>query len=218
MEIGSDEAGKGPVLGPMVVAAVGTVDRSALPDGVDDSKTLSRTRRDTLAETLRESGSLSVGIATIPVDRIDDSDTDMNTLAVSGHARAIDEAVESPRPDSVTGIADACDTSAERFTDRVTDACRTRIDLDARHGADGEDALVAAASIIAKVTRDEHIAELNARYDHDVGSGYPSDPTTRQFLEAYAAEHGTVPPCARRSWSTCEDVLAGVEQAGLEDF
>ena len=51
-----------------------------------------------------------------------------------------------------------------------------------------------------------------------VGSGYPSDPTTRSFLRAYVADHGDVPDCARRSWSTCDDVLAAAEQSGLDDF
>jgi ribonuclease HII len=76
---------------------------------------------------------------------------------------------------------------------------------------------VGAASIIAKVARDAHVAELADEYG-DVGSGYPSDPTTRTFLADYVDSHGELPPCARRSWSTCDDVLAAAEQATLGDF
>jgi ribonuclease HII len=205
----------------MVVAAVGTPDRSLLPADVADSKALDPDRRQALARTLRSTDRLVVGTATISVEQIDDPETDMNTLAVRGHARAIEAAlddIDAPEPSTITGLADACDTSTDRFARRVTEACAVTIDLDARHDADSEDELVAAASIVAKVTRDQHIEQLAGEYDHDVGSGYPSDPTTRNFLEQYAAEHGKVPPCARESWSTCADVLEDVEQRGLEEF
>jgi ribonuclease HII len=223
MELGSDEAGKGPVLGPMVVAAVATTDQSVLPQGLADSKELEPDRRRELAAELEAADRVSVGVQVIGVERIDDPETDMNSLTVSGHAAAIDDAAAKRNRDTtetepVTGLADAGDTSAKRFERRVTEACELSIDLDARHGADGEDAVVAAASIVAKVRRDERIARLDGQYEADIGSGYPSDPTTRQFLESYAAEHGTVPPCARRSWATCDDVLASVEQSGLEEF
>jgi len=222
MELGSDEAGKGPVLGPMVVAAVATPDRSTLPAGLADSKELAPDRRQELAAELDATETVSIGVETIPVDRIDAPETDMNFLTVAGHAAAIDAALMGTTQEDevapVTGLADAGDTSAERFGRRVRERCETTIELEARHGADGEDALVAAASIVAKVRRDEHIARLDHQYEADVGSGYPSDPTTRQFLETYAAEHGEVPPCARRSWSTCDDVLEPVEQSGLGEF
>ena len=51
-----------------------------------------------------------------------------------------------------------------------------------------------------------------------MGSGYPSDPNTREFLESYVDTHGELPSCARESWSTCEDVLAAAEQTGLGQF
>lgn len=217
MELGSDEAGKGPVLGPMVVAAVGVKKGATVPDAVADSKTLSPTRRAALAAKLEAANGVTIGIEVVPVDRIDDPETDMNTLAVEGHAAAIDEVLVAA-DSQATGLADACDTAADRFADRVTDCCESPIELEARHGADSEDALVAAASIIAKVTRDEHIEQLAAEYDRAIGSGYPSDTTTRAFLEEYTAEHGTMPACARKSWSTCETILQDVEQTGIEEF
>jgi len=51
-----------------------------------------------------------------------------------------------------------------------------------------------------------------------VGSGYPSDPTTRAFLAGYVEEHGELPDCARTSWSTCDDVLAAARQSTLGEF
>ncbi|MFP8891468.1 ribonuclease HII [Natrialbaceae archaeon A-CW2] len=216
---GVDEAGKGPVLGSMIAAAVFVADRSILPDGIADSKRLSPARRESLATTLRKREGIGVGVAEITTDRIDDPETDMNSLTVEAHARALEAAARDS--DGVPATADihcdACDTDADRFARRVADACSLEVSVEATHGADDEDPLVGAASIIAKVERDAHVSALSEGYG-DVGSGYPSDPTTRAFLENYVETHGELPPCARRSWSTCADVLAAAEQTSLEGF
>ncbi len=216
MPVGVDEAGKGPALGSMFAAAVSVASRSSLPEGIADSKRLSPARRETLAGRLREAGGIDVGLVEITPDRIDDPETDMNGLAVEAHARAIDDAVdEVERPPHV--VCDACDADADRFARRVADATPVAATVEAFHGADDEDPLVGAASVIAKVERDAHVATLAEEYG-DVGSGYPSDPTTRQFLSAYVDDHGELPPFARASWATCVDVLAAADQRGLEEF
>ena len=217
---GIDEAGKGPVLGSMFAAAVRVSDPSVLPAGIDDSKNLAPARREELAAELRADDCATVGVAEIPVARID-GETDMNTLTVEAHAEALAQVAE----DRAEGLADAGDTSEERFARRVADRVPKEVDLTAKHGADEEHAVVGAASIVAKVERDAHVEALADEYAErhgpeyaDLGSGYPSDPTTREFLETYVAENGCLPDCARRSWSTCEDVLADYQQSGLADF
>jgi len=222
MRVGADEAGKGPVLGPMVAAAV-RADPAALPADIDDSKRVPEPRREALAAELREREDVAVGVATVEPAEIDAPETDMNTLTVRAQARALAR-VAAPG-DAV--VVDAGDVSASRFVARVGDAlaeaggvARTEIDLDGEHGADGAHAVVGAvlaASVVAKVERDRRIAAIAAEHG-DVGSGYPSDPTTRAFLADYAAEHGAVPPFARRSWSTCEDLLAAAKQSALDEF
>ncbi len=137
----------------------------------------------------------------------------MNTLTVDGQA----EALSAVARDGLSGTVDAGDTDAARFGRRVADAVDTDVAVTAEHGADETDSLVGAASIIAKVARDTHVADLAEEYG-DVGSGYPSDPTTRAFLADYVDRHSELPACARRSWSTCDDVLAAAEQASLGDF
>lgn len=220
MDAGSDEAGKGPVLGSMFAAAVIVEDHGSLPDDVADSKDVQPDRRDAIAAALDADEAVTVGVAELPVDRIDDPETDMNSLTVETHASAIDAAVTQcdTVAEDIAILADAGDPSEARFARRVAAACGTDVEVTAEHGADETDPVVGAASIVAKVRRDEHVATLNERYDRDIGSGYPGDPTTREFLEAYADEHGDVPPCARRSWSTVEDVLAAAEQSGLGEF
>ena len=239
MYVGVDEAGKGPVLGPMVAAAV-RADPPDLPDDVDDSKRVAPERREELATLLREREDVAVAVAVVEPAEIDAPDTDMNTLTVSGQARAVRRVV---RPGDRV-LADAGDTSETRFARRLTallpvpapvedrtdgdavdadesdDDPYASVDVTARHGADESDPVVAAASIVAKVERDARMAAIDDAYPayDGVGSGYPSDPTTRSFLREYVADHGDVPDCARRSWSTCADVLAAAEQSGLSDF
>lgn len=210
MEFGVDEAGKGPVLGSMFAAAV-RAPREALPDGIDDSKRLGDDRREALAEELRADDRVEVGLAEVAPTRIDDGN--MNDLTVAAHAEALRRVVEA----GDEGVCDAGDVDASRFADRVEARVDASVSVTARHGADGTDELVGAASIIAKSTRERHVAALADEYG-DVGSGYPSDPTTRTFLLEYVHETGSLPPCARASWSTCDDVLASVEQVGLEEF
>lgn len=217
---GVDEAGKGPVLGSMFAAAVRVEDPAVLPAGIDDSKNLAPERRESLASELRDDDRIAVEVAEIPVGRID-GESDMNTLTVAAHA----EAAAGVADEGATGLLDAGDTSERRFARRVADRLSTDVDLTAEHGADEEYAVVGAASIVAKVARDAHVETLAAEYESeygeafgDLGSGYPSDPTTREFLASFVAEYGELPDCARRSWSTCEDVLAEAEQSGLGDF
>jgi ribonuclease HII len=157
----------------------------------------------------------------------------MNSLTVAAHAEALggvlgrDDA--TPAADC---LLDAGDTDADRFAERVLE----RLDgegstadhpttsgprVDARHQADEDDPLVGAASIVAKVARDAHVEDLAAAVDArfgDLGSGYPSDPTTREFLRSYVDATGELPDCARESWQTCADLLAAAEQSALADF
>ena len=215
-QIGVDEAGKGPVLGPMVAAAV-RADDSDLPDGIDDSKRLTAATRESIASQLRESSAVTVGLGVVTTDEIDDPETDMNSLTVAAQGRALSEVAG----EGDHALVDAGDVSESRFARRVADGVADNgvaIDVTAEHGADEASRLVGAASIIAKVERDNRIDALNKEYDGDIGSGYPSDPTTREFLADYVDRHGELPACARASWATCEDVLAAAEQSDLGAF
>lgn len=209
---GVDEAGKGPVLGSMFAAVV-VADPAVLPSDVDDSKNVPPDRRTELAQTLHADDRVDVAVAEITTDRIDDPETDMNTLTVEAHGRALDQLAG----DGLAGVVDAGDTNADRFGRRVTEFVDADIHLTAEHGADETHAIVGAASIVAKVARDTHVATLADEHG-PLGSGYPSDPNTRTFLSEYVQENGNLPDCARTSWATCDDVLAAAEQSALADF
>lgn len=216
MRIGADEAGKGPALGPMVATAVRATPEN-LPDGLADSKRLTESRRAELDAALRTHSGVGIAVAAIPPERIDAPDTDMNSLGVAAQAEAVSQLVQEG--DQL--IADAADTDAERFGRRLGDAFGAEaqsVEVTAEHGADDSHPIVSAASVVAKVERDERMAAIDERYEREVGSGYPSDPATRVFLESYVSENGELPPCARTSWSTCEDVLSAAVQSGLGEF
>lgn len=210
MPFGVDEAGRGPVLGSMFVAGVWLPDAALLPDGVADSKTLAAAVRDRLADRIDRIDGVRTSVVEVDTAAIDDPQVDLNTLTVQAHAAAIDDLVDGHE----SGVCDACDTDPARFRRRVLEATTATVDLEARHGADETDPLVAAASVLAKCARENHVASLRERFGA-VGSGYPSDPTTRSFLERHLEETGTLPSCARRSWKTSRDLLATAEQTEL---
>jgi ribonuclease HII len=220
---GVDEAGKGPALGSMFAAAV-VADPAALPDGVDDSKRLQPARREELAARIRADDDVAVGVAEITVERIDDPATDMNRLTVAAHAEALADALQATGSvdgggsfDGLTGYVDAGERDADRFGARVADRVAADVDVRAEHEADATYPVVGAASIVAKVERDAHVARLAERFG-DLGSGYPGDPATRTFIRDWVRTHDGLPDCARESWQTCRDALAAAEQSGLDEF
>jgi len=75
---------------------------------------------------------------------------------------------------------------------------------------------VGAASILAKVARDQAIVKLEEKVGEPVGSGYPSDPTTQEFIKRYWRDNGRLPPGTRRSWKTVDRLTR--PQVSLDQF
>lgn len=155
---GCDEAGRGPLAGPVVAAAV-ILDPKRIPKGLDDSKRLSKDRREGLFEEICETALVSVAVA--PPSRIDRD----NILRASlwALARSVRGLPEAPRHVFVDG------------RDRVDVAC----DCEAVIGGDGIVVSIAAASIIAKVSRDRLMCRLALDYpgygfEQHMGYGVPA--------------------------------------------
>jgi ribonuclease HII len=209
---GVDEAGKGSVLGPLVVAAVGVPSEHVLDGlGVKDSKLVSPRERERLYPLIRA----QCRVATIRLDAqdIDTIRTEMtlNAAMAKTHARAIDKLSPS------CAYVDACDVNSLRYGEMVRGNLVKECEIVSEHHADVKFPVVSAASIIAKVTRDRAIAVLAKKYG-EIGSGYPADPITIRFLETWIAEHGSPPPIARKSWKTVSAMLARKSQKSLMDF
>ncbi len=201
---GIDEAGRGPVLGPLVVAGVLVEDAGDLEVlGVRDSKRLSAKRREELQGAIREVAD-AVQVRVVPPGEVDGAvDGDgLNRFT----ARAFGELAATLAPRRV--VVDACDTDAARFGRRVAGhAGLEGLHVVSEHGADDAHAVVSAASIVAKVTRDAHATRLAEEVGREVGSGYASDPRTQAFLEDWVGEHGELPPGTRRSWATAKRLV-----------
>ncbi len=212
MFCGVDEAGKGAVLGPMVVAAVGCDHEDLLPDiGIKDSKQLSPQKRTGLYEEI--TNTCSIALRVVSAGEIDSGRKSMtlNVLLARLHAAVINDL--SPH----LAYVDACDVIAERHGHMVTNFLGCECRVVAEHHADEFYPLVSAASIIAKVVRDREIEALAEKYG-DIGSGYPSDQRTVDFLSAAIQHSGKPPVFARASWKTVEKMISERSQASILDF
>lgn len=199
--LGIDEAGRGPVLGPMVLAAVAVRTRAAAAltrAGVTDSKAFgagddAHARRSELAERVRALAE-SVVLEVVEPAEID------RRVAVNQLNHLEREVAERLIAQSPPARRIVCD--GERLFGPL---CERFPHLEARDRGESAHVAVAAASIVAKVRRDQLFREIAARYEPDFGplrgGGY-DNAATRRFLDAYVARHGCLPPEARRSWST----------------
>jgi ribonuclease HII len=201
--LGIDEAGRGSVLGPLVVGGfccpAERLDHLARA-GVRDSKELSPEERSAVYSRLADLGECrSVDLAPRTIDRYV-REGGLNRLELTAFA----ELVRAFRPD--VAYVDACDTDAERFGRRLTTLARTSVRIVSRHKADRDFPVVGAASVVAKVRRDAALAALRTELAEPLGTGYPSDPETQACVTRYARDGGAVPDWMRRSWETVQRV------------
>lgn len=218
--IGSDEAGKGPVLGSMFVAAVSAPSSYSFPDGVADSKTLTDDMRERLFEELTADAAVGTAVVEVPVEQIDAPNTDMNTLTRDAHIDVIQQLLDEADPSPADVVADAADTNTDRFEAILTEhlTANSGLTVTAEHNADETRSVVSAASIIAKTHRETHMKTLAGNYDTPIGSGYPSDPVTNSFLKEYITTHNHAPACARTSWDTTQTLLQNHAQQTFDEY
>lgn len=206
---GVDEAGKGPVLGPMVVAGVACSNLDELAGlGVMDSKVLTAKRREALFELIKKEFPYAVVIRTASdIDTLR-SEMTMNTITARAHAEVV-ATLGCP-----VAWLDACDVNEDRYGRTVAGYIGKPCQVIAKHKADRTCPAVSAASIVAKVIRDGLVDSYKEEYG-EIGSGYPADPVTIGFLTRYIKEHGSPPPIARRSWATVKNLMNNTGQKKL---
>ncbi|OPY31417.1 MAG: Ribonuclease HII [Methanomassiliicoccales archaeon PtaU1.Bin124] len=212
MLCGMDEAGRGPVIGPLVIAGVMVADEAPLREmGVRDSKKLTPARRSELDVLIRK-------VAKVDVEVIDALTIDargegsLNDLELDHFAMII----ERMRPTSV--FADACDPSESAFHDKLSSRLKYVPEMTCRHKADDLFPCVSAASIVAKVLRDRIVEQIAAELGEEIGSGYPADPTTRAFLKRWIKEKRDFPPHTRKSWKTCQEIRSETLTRKITDW
>ena len=204
---GVDEAGRGPVIGPLVIAGV-MFEEADLPKlvdiGVKDSKLLTPQKRETLASQIKKLALIhhTVWLSPAEIDRVVESKRKLhklNRLEAQGMAKAI----SILKPDVV--YVDASDILAERFAEHIAENLQFSPKIVSEHKADLKYPVVSAASIIAKVERDKAISQLKKKHGN-IGSGYPSDPKTIKFLEDWTKKFGAYPDFVRKSWKTAKRI------------
>ncbi len=203
---GVDEAGRGPILGPMAISVV-ALDRQAASAlrraGVVDSKdfgagpTAWAARAELAALVTRKAAAVSVRL--VEVDEIDHytSRGQLNALERRVTAEMLRE-LDVGNDERII-----CDGRA-LFSPLVA----LFPSLEAVDHGESAHTAVAAASIVAKDARDTAFAAIVARYEPEFGpisgGGY-INAATRRFLDAYRAKHGALPPEARKSWGAKND-------------
>jgi ribonuclease HII len=214
LTLGIDEAGRGPSVGPMVIAAVVLCSRTAATltrKGLCDSKTYgagddAHATRSELAKQIR-AGARFVALIEVPHTEIDArvARHELNVLERELATRLIEQA---PTVDRI--IADG---------KRMFAALGQRYaHFESHDRAEEKHASVAAASVLAKVLRDERFAQIRARYEAELGpitgGGY-ANAATRRWLRAYAERYGRLPEETRLSWPHpyVEDLLGAIRPA-----
>ena len=214
--LGLEEAGRGPVIGPMIICGV-LVDEDNIPRllelGVRDSKLLAPERRVELFPKIQElcEGHHFISISAEEIDERYSNGLNLNDLEAVKMAAIINEL----KPNKA--IIDTPSTNIKGFENFLRSHLVHECELVCEHKADVKYPVVSAASILAKVVRDAKVAELENRLSVRLGSGYPSDPDTQKFLDKYWAKLSKL-PFVRRTWMTVSDLYERKVQKNIKDF
>ena len=214
MICGIDEAGRGPVLGPLVVAGVCLESDAPLRQlNVRDSKKLTAERREQLAPEIEKLSSHEVII--VPAEDIDAlrSQMTLNDL----EARLFASIIRKLRPADIVYV-DSADTDELEFKKAIKRDLDFEVEIVSKHQADDLFPVVSAASILAKVRRDAEMRLLQKEFGVEVGSGYPADPITVAFMEQWIREKGVLPPHTRTSWDTARRLMSLSQTRKLDEF
>ncbi len=204
---GADEAGRGPIIGPMVMCGIVVPhekEANLANMGVKDSKALTPLQRERLFDNILDIAEHKIVVvqpAEIDAAVLSDSGMNLNWLEAQKYA----DLINALKPDEA--IIDCPSPNIPAYKDYLSRYITVKAPgLVCAHHADADHPVVAAASIIAKVTRDRLVGEIKKSIGIDFGSGYISDPRTKAFLlKHWDTHHGIF----RHSWAPYQKV-AGI--------
>ena len=209
---------KGPVIGPLIIAGVTFEDDSKLIDyRVKDSKQLSPSRREELAEIIKKIAQ-KYEILIIPAADIDDMRKIMTLNEIE--LNAFVKIIKKLRPEIC--YVDSVDVNENRFGKNLSQKTSNKVEIISKHKADEIYPVVSAASILAKSRREEEVKKiastLEKKLNLPLGSGYPADPITQRFFRTWLDRFGKLPPYTRHSWKTSQNILKEKKLKKLDDF
>jgi ribonuclease HII len=212
---GIDEAGRGSVIGPLIIAGI-SIKHSNIKKleriGVRDSKALTKKKRNLLFYKILDFTEF------ICIYKVDCKTIDENV-----YQRKLNKLEGGIMSTIIKHLAadiayvDSCDVNINRYTNYL----KSNLDLKnnthviAMHKADRINPAVSAASIIAKVIRDREIQMLEENFQN-IGSGYPSDKKTMYFINTWIKEYKEFPYFVRKSWRPIREITC--KQSKIYDF
>jgi ribonuclease HII len=198
---GVDDAGRGAIIGPLLIAGV-LLEEKDIPKlvalRVKDSKLLSPKRRTELSEAIRGLV-LKYHVEKLwpkEIDKVVNSHIKLQKLNRL-EAQTMAKVIDALKPDKA--VVDASDVNEARYKEHILESLSYKPEIISEHKADRNYPIVSAASIIAKVERDKAIAELTRKFG-EMGCGYPTDQQTIAFLENWLRQYGEYPDFVRKSW------------------
>ena len=210
---GIDEAGRGSVIGPLVIAGLSfdtTGIKNLRNEGITDSKKLTVLKRETMYTKILQSA-VSIFVCRINPTTIDNyvRHKKLNIL----ETRFMTITADNISADKI--IIDACDVKPDRFKQSILkNLTKKSVKIYCFHKADKDNLMVSAASIIAKVTRDREIKKIEAILCKKIGSGYPSDPLTKLFLRNHLFDNENK-EYIRFSWRPVQNLIDNSAQTKL---
>ena len=199
---GVDDAGRGSMIGPMVIAGI-SIEKKNIPKlrklGVRDSKKLSPKKRELLYKQIVKLVD-DYHVIRIPPRTIDKYVFEHNLNHLE--AKKMAEVISNLNPD--LSYVDSCDVNAARFGREISDLSK-KSKVKSYHYADSRFVVVSAASIIAKVSRDRSIMRLNKTTN--LGSGYPSDKKSVNYVKKVVSSKKSLPTSIRKSWKPVRKIL-----------
>jgi len=220
--IGVDDAGRGPIIGPMIIAGV-LFDKSAdavlRKHGVKDSKMLLPAARERLSKDIK-SLSIAYEIVKILPAEIDDAVTsgfNLNSLEANKMAYTINQLADGLEKDAkITVYVDCPSNNIPAWTNVLKKYInRKEMNFKVEHKCDVNHVECSAASVLAKVTRDEEVRKIKKQYNIECGSGYPADPICVEFLKTSKAKELAEKGLIRKSWQTWKNHNKEAEQKKL---
>ena len=203
---GIDEAGRGSLLGPIIVAGVCVTKKSIsemVEIGIKDSKLLSPKKRQVLFGHVINVAE-SICVCRINIEDIDFHVFRNNLNLLEAEAMAI--TIRNMKSDKT--YVDSCDVNPSRYQRTIKSFLKqNNTKLVSMHHADRLSVVVSGASIIAKVIRDSELSKIRIKYG-DVGSGYPSDTKTIKFVKEWFRQKNEIPPFARKSWKPAQMIVS----------
>ena len=210
--LGIDEAGRGPVIGPMVMAGAMIEEGKEKQLGdVKDSKLVSQKNRIILERQIKKQTKYEVLVVEPEIIDAAVLSGELNLNWLEAHKQA--EIINKLKPDKA--IIDCPSINCKAYEEYLQNLIKDKsIKLIVEHKADDKYPICSAASILAKTEREKQMGDIKRKYGK-TGSGYPADPYTKEFIKNNWEK---CPEIFRKSWSTYKKFAENKSQKTLPDY